>query len=89
MKRIKWLAGAALCAALQGVAAPAAGNAGAEAQAIASSLLSGERTGCTALTEPGAGSDFAAITTTAIGALGTLALRAAASAPHPRHPQPP
>ena len=26
-------------------------------------LLSGERTGCTALTEPGAGSDFSAITT--------------------------
>jgi len=28
-------------------------------------LLAGERTGCTALTEPGAGSDFAAITTVA------------------------
>jgi alkylation response protein AidB-like acyl-CoA dehydrogenase len=29
-------------------------------------LLAGQRTGCTALTEPGAGSDFAAITTRAI-----------------------
>lgn len=33
-------------------------------------LLAGERIGCTALTEPGAGSDFAAIETTAVAAPG-------------------
>jgi alkylation response protein AidB-like acyl-CoA dehydrogenase len=35
------------------------------AQRYVPELLAGRRTGCTALTEPGAGSDFAAITTTA------------------------
>lgn len=35
------------------------------AQRLVPALLSGHRTGCTALTEPGAGSDFAAITTLA------------------------
>ncbi|MBL8344223.1 MAG: acyl-CoA dehydrogenase family protein [Rubrivivax sp.] len=35
------------------------------AQRFVPELLAGRRTGCTALTEPGAGSDFAAITTTA------------------------
>jgi alkylation response protein AidB-like acyl-CoA dehydrogenase len=35
------------------------------ARRLVPALLSGERTGCTALTEPGAGSDFSAITTLA------------------------
>jgi alkylation response protein AidB-like acyl-CoA dehydrogenase len=35
------------------------------AQRYVPALLAGERTGCTALTEPGAGSDFSAITTSA------------------------
>jgi alkylation response protein AidB-like acyl-CoA dehydrogenase len=35
------------------------------ARRLVPALLSGQRTGCTALTEPGAGSDFSAITTSA------------------------
>lgn len=38
------------------------------AQRYVPALLAGTRTGCTALTEPGAGSDFAAITTLAVKA---------------------